>query len=277
MTRAIKRYCVFCFVVITLFALYSYGLDIIYYKRDYGTFNSYHYTILDYFFRFLLLSFPFSILIPCGYNYFINQWINKLPGKIIFRFIAGAGIGLLFGYISQRRVTSFYIGQWRDQKSVILFLMIGISVEVLRMVRQLWNVRKKPATIAFTVMILGFSNAVCAQSNLNCLKDTTLVADSLGDETERLPIRLVVKFESDSIKISYPNSGREFMIFRIISKDSCQFNNDLSIGTAIYHLEINSNTGIKQPLMYLNFQSDRRSLVIEYDPDKKRVLVFRNR
>ncbi|MEO8403669.1 MAG: hypothetical protein ABI480_03715 [Chitinophagaceae bacterium] len=277
MTSAIQRYSLFCLAVLCLFAIYSYGLDFIYYKRDYGTFNGYHYTVLDYFFRFLLWSFPFSILIPCAYNYFINRWVNQVPGKIIFRFIAGACIGLLFGYIAQRRVTSFYIGQWRDQKSVILFLMIGISVEVLRMLKQLWRVRRMPVTIVVSTMIMALLIPSNAKSQSNCLKDTTFLADSLGDGTGFLPIRLSVKFENDSIKISYPNSAREFMIFRIVSKDSCQFDNDFSLGTATYHLEIETRSGIKHPLMHLYLLENRRYLEIEYEGAEKRVFIFQNR
>lgn len=140
----LKRYTFFCLVVILLFSIYSYLLDQVYYRIEYGTAEQYRHNVGDYMVSFVFFSFPFSILIPVGYNYVVNKWISIIPYSTLLRFLFGASCGLLIGYLVQRRVVSYYIGPLRAQKNLYLFPMVGISVEIIRNMKMFFQRKEDP-------------------------------------------------------------------------------------------------------------------------------------
>jgi hypothetical protein len=125
------RYLQFYLAVIYFLSLYSYILDYVFYKIDYGTFSTYHQNIGYYILVFILYYCYFTVPFVLIYNYAINNWVPEhrtirllaglFAGLFIGSFIGGSGVGL-----------SIYIGQYRWLKHLLVFSLTGITVELVR-------------------------------------------------------------------------------------------------------------------------------------------------
>jgi uncharacterized membrane protein len=94
--------------------------------------------------------FP-ALLVAVGYNYAMNNiFINTY-----LRLIIGLLVGIAIGFLIQRGGISFYIGHYRPLKNVILFGLIGISVEVFRLRKSRYvkhsSIKKPMGTTALVI------------------------------------------------------------------------------------------------------------------------------
>ena len=109
--------------------IYSYLLDLLFFKIEYGTVKTYYKygSGFDYFIWFIVyyvISIPFLI----GYNFVMDK---ILPYKF-YRYLLGILMGLLIGYCMHESGISYYIGQYRPLKNILLFGFIGLSLELTR-------------------------------------------------------------------------------------------------------------------------------------------------
>ena len=125
------RYLQFYLSVIYFLSLYSYILDYVFYKIDYGNFSTYHQNIGYYILVFILYYCYFTVPFVLLYNYAINNWV---PEHKTIRLFAGLFAGLLIGsFVCGKGVgLSIYIGEYRWLKHLLVFSLTGITVELMR-------------------------------------------------------------------------------------------------------------------------------------------------
>jgi hypothetical protein len=125
------RYLLFYLSVVYFLAMYSYILDLIFYKVDYGTLRRYNYSVMGYIIVFLINPFYITLPVTLLYNYAIN---NLLPVQKKIRLLIGLCVGISIGtFIGGRGVgLSFYIGEYRWLKHLLVFALTGVSVELMR-------------------------------------------------------------------------------------------------------------------------------------------------
>jgi hypothetical protein len=103
-----------------LYALISFGLDLIfgYQVRHSGK------EIVHYMLYFYLMYFIFVIPFVAVYNLWIDQ--SKKKPHFITQILVIGLFSLLFGFLLRRMGISFYIGELRPLKNIILCFMIAI-------------------------------------------------------------------------------------------------------------------------------------------------------
>ena len=126
--RVIVRYALFYCAVIFILSFYSYLLDFLFYKIDYGSIAGVNYPPFQYMIYYIIygfMVFPLSLL----YNYTINYFNPPLPLKfayaIISCIIAGAVLSRNFHF-------GYYIGEYRPLKNIIVLMLTGVTIEILR-------------------------------------------------------------------------------------------------------------------------------------------------
>lgn len=129
--RTIVRYVLFYLAVVFFFSLYSALLDLLFYRLDYGPETKYRFEPGFYVLYFGLGSSLVAIPISIGYNYAISHVHLK---RRFMRIVIGLVVGICIGAIVQRRGYSLYIGDMRPQKNIILFGLIGVSLEIARLI-----------------------------------------------------------------------------------------------------------------------------------------------
>ena len=127
----IKKYILFYFAVVFFFSLYSYGLDLIFHKMDYGSTSGAR-SMFQYAAYFIIVCFPIALPLTLFYNYVCSNGFNHLSGKHIIRILFGVFAGFNIGLILRENGPNYYIGQWASLKNLILYPLIGLSVELLR-------------------------------------------------------------------------------------------------------------------------------------------------
>lgn len=117
--------------VVFFFTLYSILLDLLFGRIDYGRVAHYKFIPMTYV-LFFGIGYLFPVLpIAILYNYVLSTLEIRKP---YIRIIIGLLVGLFIGYIVKEGY-SFYIGEYRPLKNVILFGLIGVSVEILRIIK----------------------------------------------------------------------------------------------------------------------------------------------
>lgn len=129
--KTIWRYLLFYASVGFFFALYSSLLDLLFYRIEYGNEANYRFELLSYVLYFVIgYLFP-ALLISIVYNLVMSSVFMK----IYLRLIIGLLVGISIGFLIERSGVSYYIGHYRPLKNIILFGLIGVSVEVLRIIK----------------------------------------------------------------------------------------------------------------------------------------------
>ena len=131
--RKLKRYVYFYMCVVFFFTLYSYVIDLILIKLTPGS-GTYIYSIYDYPLYFIILCFPVAVPLIVFYNWIVNNAFETLKHKNVIRLLFGLVTGFLVGLAVGRNGLSFYIGEYKWLKNLILYSLIGISVEVVRVI-----------------------------------------------------------------------------------------------------------------------------------------------
>jgi len=116
------------FACIGLFySLYSYSFDLIFHKMEYkgtaryiGAMGGY---LLAYF-VFFYISLPIALF----YNSVVNILLKRPQIRIIFGIICGAIMGYAYNGLS------YYIGEHRRLKNLIAMVLVGLSLEILRVI-----------------------------------------------------------------------------------------------------------------------------------------------
>ncbi len=137
--NTIGRYLIVYLAVAFLFTLYSTLLDLLFYRLDYGSAASYEFLPNTYFLYFAIGYLYPALPTVVFYNYAINNiFINTYV-----RLIIGLLLGLSIGFLIQRSGISLYIGHLRPVKNIILYSLIGISVEILRIIKSKYVTRTR--------------------------------------------------------------------------------------------------------------------------------------
>lgn len=126
-----NQYFLITFFVVFFYSLYSVILDRIYFSIDHGEDKGFLSSIFYYFFQFLIIYFPFNFIIIIFYNWLIINGFGTVK-KNIAKFIFGIFVGSMVGLGMHDVQGSFYIGSLRPQRNFVLFLLIGISIEIIR-------------------------------------------------------------------------------------------------------------------------------------------------
>ncbi len=125
------RYVYFYLSVVYFLSIYSYVLDYIFYKIDYSSFKDYRDSVVWYIVSFGIARVHILIPIIIFYNYAIN---NFFPDNKYVRLLCGLFMGLLIGFLFRECGIglSIYIGKWCSLKQILVFILTGVSVELLR-------------------------------------------------------------------------------------------------------------------------------------------------
>jgi len=126
------RYVCFYLAVVFFFSLYSSLLDLLFYRLDYGSEATYRFRFDLYVAYFGIGCLPLAASISILYNLALSSFRFGYP---LIRILIGVGVGLFIGLIVKTRGYSFYIGEMRPMKNVILFPLIGVSIEVIRLIK----------------------------------------------------------------------------------------------------------------------------------------------
>lgn len=126
-------------------------------------------------------------------------------------------------------------------------------------------------TIVF--LFITQCNIIIAQSNCpqQNLYTTNFLSD--GEDSSRLKFPLKFNITNDSIIVSYTKVNRQFLAFRVLSKE-CSWNKDFSEGKSEYKLMLYDVRGNKYPT--LNIIVDKKQpVLIEllYENAEKRVFT----
>jgi hypothetical protein len=141
--KVLTRYLFLCLVVCFYFIVYNYFLDLIFFKIDYGNTRGVQ-NGLGYLGYFLVMYLPLLLPFLVAYNYLVTELF--LQKKYLWaRYGMALLLGVIIGSVVRRSGISFYIGQYRPLKNIILFASIMLSLELTRdVVIYLRNKTKKP-------------------------------------------------------------------------------------------------------------------------------------
>ena len=139
----IGKYLLFYLWVAFFYSLYSVILDNIFFNIDYGADRGFLQSISYYFFYFIIVFFPIAVPLVFFYNWVVLNGFENLTGKHFIRVFFGIFIGLMIGLSMRRAGASFYIGHLRPLKNCILFSLVGVSVELIRIVKAKYNEQRR--------------------------------------------------------------------------------------------------------------------------------------
>ena len=139
----IGKYLLFYLQVAFFYSFYSVTLDNIFFNIDNGSGRGLFQSISYYFFYFLIVLFPIALPLTFFYNWIVINGFENLIGKYLIRVFFGLFIGLMVGLSMRRSGASFYIGHLRPLKNCILFSLVGVSVELVRIGSTKYNERRK--------------------------------------------------------------------------------------------------------------------------------------
>jgi hypothetical protein len=129
------------------YSFYSVILDHIFFNIDYGADRGFLQSISYYFFYFIIVFFPIAVPVVFFYNWIILNAFENLAYKHFIRLFFGIFIGLIIGLSMRRTGASFYIGHLRPLKNCILFSLVGVSIELIRIVKVKNNNRDRTKKI----------------------------------------------------------------------------------------------------------------------------------
>jgi uncharacterized membrane protein len=128
--NTLYRYLLFYLTIAVLYTFWSYFFDLLFFRIDYGSTKDYMAVGFEYFFYFIIgysyIALPICMVYNVATNLALvegNKWIRYLIAVII-----GCGIGLIVG----RSGVSYYIGQYRSLKNILLFGMVLLTAELMR-------------------------------------------------------------------------------------------------------------------------------------------------
>jgi hypothetical protein len=128
--NAFLRYFLFYLSVAYFYGLYSYILDQLLFKiTPSSDYYFYRRSPIDYIIHFIVTYGIFTIPISMGYNAFINNYFTRPNYKTI---LCGLAVGLIIGTSIGRKGISYYIGEYRSVKQIIVFGLMGLSIEIMR-------------------------------------------------------------------------------------------------------------------------------------------------
>lgn len=128
--KAITRYLLLCIAAGFYFIVYNYFLDLLFFKIDYGNTNGVK-NGLAYLGFFLVMYLTLLLPFLVAYNYLVTEL--PLQKKYLWvRYRMALLLGVVIGSVVRRSGISFYIGQYRPLKNIILFALLLLSLEITR-------------------------------------------------------------------------------------------------------------------------------------------------
>ncbi len=127
-------YIIFYLWVMFFFSFYSYILDLIFYIKEYGSTKKYIYSVVTYPAYFIFACFPVAVPLSILYNWVALNGFDSLHRKHIIRVVFGVFVGVNIGLILRDGGPSFYIGHFRTLKNLILYPLVLLSVEIVRII-----------------------------------------------------------------------------------------------------------------------------------------------
>ncbi len=133
MAKTFGRYLIFYIVVGALYGIYAELFDLVFSCLEYGTAFHYYYPLSFIFYLYVLLAYFFLITFPVCliYNLVINFGFANTKLKM-YRYVFGLLVGACIGYLVHGSGWSFYIGEYRPLKNIVVFMLTGLSVEIIR-------------------------------------------------------------------------------------------------------------------------------------------------
>lgn len=113
------------------------------------------------------------------------------------------------------------------------------------------------------------------QSFSQCLEKNIFFIDSVGGETFKIPVPLIVTIREDSVIMKYPTrSNKTYTGFGLVKKDSCQWNADFTEGYSIYRLSLEEGFRLEYPTLKIIYEKSKKWLELLYTDDEKRILTI---
>lgn len=128
--KAITRYLLLCIVAGFYFICYNYFLDLMFFKIDYGDTKDVQ-SGLGYLGYFFVMYLPLLLPILVAYDYLITELFLQSKYRWL-RYGMVLLLGIIIGSVVRRSGVSFYIGQYRPLKNIILFASLLLSLEITR-------------------------------------------------------------------------------------------------------------------------------------------------
>lgn len=138
-SRTIGRYLYFWLCMGLFYASYSFVFDLVFHSKEYASEDKYYGSIGWYYFAYLVY---FYISLPIAWCY--NIIINKLPKKNLLRL--SFGICICIAGAALFKVPSRYGGVNQKLKTIIVMALVGLSVEIIRILVIRRRERKKQIT-----------------------------------------------------------------------------------------------------------------------------------
>lgn len=132
--RIFYRYILFYLTSAFFFVLYNAVGDVLFYKIDYGHFGNLR-NGLGYIGFYIVLYTPWFLPFLILYNVVVNElFFSKLINSRsnFFRYPIALFLGTSIGFLLGERGISFYIGKYREIKTILVFGLIMISMEITR-------------------------------------------------------------------------------------------------------------------------------------------------
>jgi hypothetical protein len=101
-----------------------------FYQIDYGNIKSYRAVGFEYLIWFLGLYSVVALPLCILYNLIINSEAVQNANGV--RFILALALGLIVGFLMGRGGVSYYIGEYKAVKHLVLFPLVLISTEFVR-------------------------------------------------------------------------------------------------------------------------------------------------
>jgi hypothetical protein len=128
------RYLSFYLVAAAFYCFYNSLFDSIFFQIDYGKSRSVLDNSLRYVGWFLVLCTPWFLPFLLVYNLFTNELLrnNYTVKGTATRYTAALFSGWFLGFAVGRSGVSYYHGEYRSLKSILVFISILITLELTR-------------------------------------------------------------------------------------------------------------------------------------------------
>ncbi|HQU56776.1 MAG TPA: hypothetical protein PLG88_05060, partial [Chitinophagaceae bacterium] len=111
---------------------------------DYGKYEDSIISVFFYYVSyFIIFYFPFWVIIILFYNWIVIEKLKAFPNLHLIRIVFGLITGFIIGLICQHAQGTFYIGKFRPLRNIILFTLVGLSTEVVRVCVNHYFFKKK--------------------------------------------------------------------------------------------------------------------------------------
>ncbi len=126
--------------------------------------------------------------------------------------------------------------------------------------------------VLFLIVFIFYAS----KSKGQCLPDSIFRTESIGTKTQGMPFSLIFYIGKDSIWVYNGNmGGSEFASFKIIRKDTCQWNDDFTEGYTTYKLMMDAKPVIKYPLLKVVYENvNYRYIELLYEDNEERIFTI---